>query len=69
MKITYRKLTTGNIAGRCGRYYIFIFKRPHGGYSACVWLPGSFVQWMNGYFAKSLPKLSDAKQWVKNKLK
>lgn len=68
--VNYRKLSTGNYLGRSGNYYVFIFRRPHGGWCVSLSLGKATINthWAEGYFAKSLPTISKAKQWVKEKI-
>lgn len=71
VKITYRKLKTGNYVGRCGKKYIFIFKRPHGKW--CAWVSykdkdGETCGQMQGFFGTSLPTIKKAKEWARNTL-
>lgn len=65
--ITYRKLSTGNYLGRCGKYYLFIRRRPHGKWNAIIGIGG---EWLigEGYHTTSLPTIPKAKAWIKTKL-
>lgn len=67
MKITYRKTSKGNYVGRCGRYYIFIYKRPHGKWCSSIAI-GNYPVFSEGYFTTYLNTVKKAKDWVKNKL-
>lgn len=67
MKTNFRKLSTGNYRGRNGKYYAFIFKRPHGGWAVQLkkeklWFKGE------GYHTGSLPTVSKAKAWVEARI-
>ena len=62
--MNYRKLTTGNYLGRQGKFYAFIFRRPHGKWCAAITCNKEPVG-IEGYHGTYLSTLSKAKNWVK----
>lgn len=67
MTTNFRKLPTGNYVGRNGKYYAFIFKRPHGKWCAMVSLNGQSVA-SEGYFSTSLHTIGKAMSWVDGRI-
>lgn len=67
MKITYRKLTTGNYLGRAGKYYIFIYRRPHGKW-CCRIGDGKEWLWQEGYHGTFLTTIKKVKEWARDKI-
>ena len=78
MKVSYRKLNTGNYYGHYGKYYILIRKREHFKYegfekyvfwyTAYIGLNGEWI-YAEGMFGSYLKTIKKAKSWVKEKLK
>lgn len=63
-----RKTSQGNYTGWYEGYYLYFFRRPHGGWCCFIrkkWKPVCG----NGYFTQSLPTLKIAKQWAKENIK
>lgn len=67
MKTNFRKLVSGNWMGRRGKYYAFIFKRPHGKWCAAITFNKQDVA-MEGYHGTSLHTISKAMSWVEAKI-
>jgi hypothetical protein len=67
MTTNFRKLSTGNWMGRNGKYYAFIFKRPHGKWCAFVTKDKQPVA-AEGYFTTSLHTIGKAMSFVESKI-
>lgn len=58
-----RKTIQGNYKCWHKGYYLFFFKRLHGGW--CCIIRKNKVLWsLNGFHAKSMKNISDAKKWA-----
>ena len=66
--INWRKLSNGNYVGRKGKWYVFIYRRPHGKW-CCEISCDKRIVFIEGFFATSLPTTKIAKQWAFDKLK
>lgn len=66
-RITYRVTSKGKRIGRCGLYYITLWRRPMGHWSAIITLRGEYVA-SEGIYGSYLKTLTMAKQWVKTAL-
>ncbi len=67
MKTNFRKLSTGNWQGRQGKYYVFIFKRPHGKWCAHITLEGRSIA-SEGYFSTYLHTIAKAMGWADSRI-
>lgn len=65
--MTYRKLKSGTLYGQKGRYRAWIRKKDHGCYSALLSYGGEPIHG-EGLLGTSLPRIADAKQFIKIKM-
>lgn len=68
MKMTLRKLSTGNYFGHYMTHYIFAFKRPHGKWCCMIGKGGEWL-YREGYHGASLPTVNRFKKWAKDKIR
>lgn len=61
--MTLHKTTAGNYKCWYKGFYIFIFKRPHGGWAAFMEYRGIPITF-NGFHTTSMPTLRDVKRWI-----
>lgn len=60
----FKKTTAGNYFGYCNGYYLFTYRKPHGGWCCFIGRKGEWI-WSEGKFTKSLPTIAAVKKWAR----
>lgn len=61
----FKKATAGNYFGYCNGYYLFTYRKAHGGFCCYIGKRGQWL-WSEGKFGRSMPTIRDVKEWAKH---